>query len=680
MRRSARQPAGAAPIAPLSAGPDVAPLSAGPDIAPLSAGPDDAEPANPTVIYIAGSGRSGSTLLERVLGDMPGAVNVGELIDLFRRTAPRGELCGCGQAFADCPFWTGVGNRAFGGWEAGQLAEVHRLQTRVARQRHLPRLLAMSLADRGFRDDVAAYGASYLALYRAIAGQAGARYVIDASKWPAQALALSRAGLDIRVIHLVRDVRGVAHSLSKQHVARPQAVQGTDQMMSHVPVEAAARWVGMQTEAELLSRCGLRVTRMRYEDFVARPRLAVGAALADLGLSPGPSDLAHVGDGQVVLGSSHGLSGNPSRFKSGEITLRPDEAWRRRMPRRDRVAVTALGLPLLLRYGWRLGTGPQPGTTTRAAPAPPPDDAAWPPVTVIVPTRNRPELVRASIASVVGQDYPGRIECIVVHDQESPDEELTKLGTARRVVRVAGNTHTPGLAGARNTGLDLAGDEFIASCDDDDTWHPAKLRLQMELLLSDPDLLVAGTGIRLMLANGKVHDWPGRADEISYELLLRNRVKELHSSTLVMRREAFAKAGSYDEDLPNGHGEDYDWVLRAARAGRIGLVKEPLADIRKNTPSFYRGIAASALPSQEYMLAKHPDITRSRRGHARMLGQMAFARSVLGQRRAALRDATRALTRWPLSPHPYVALTHIVTGVDPTHMQRVARLLRRGMV
>jgi hypothetical protein len=451
-------------------------------------------------------------------------------------------------------------------------------------------------------------------------------------------------------------------------------------MLSHVPVEAAARWVGIQTEAELLRGCGLRVTRMRYEDFVAKPPAAVGAALADLGLSPTPSDLAHIADDHVALTSSHGLSGNPSRFSSGEITLRPDEAWRKRMPQRDRVAVTALGLPLLLRYGWRVGTRPAPGTTVPVSPAPPPDDAAWPPVTVIVPTRNRPELVRESIAAVVGQDYPGRIDCIVVHDQEPPDEDLARMGTERRTVRAVANSHTPGLPGARNTGLDLARTEFIASCDDDDTWHTAKLRLQIERLLGEPDLLVVGAGIRLMLPAGKIHERPGRAEEISYQMLLRNRVKELHSSTLVMRREAFVKAGRYDEDLPNGHGEDYDWVLRAARAGRVGLIAQPLADIRKNSPSFYRGLAASALPSQEYMLAKHPDFARSRRGHARLLGQMAFARSVLGQRREAIRDATKALTRWPLSPHPYVAFAHIATGVDPRHLQRVARLLRRGMV
>jgi hypothetical protein len=632
----------------------------------------------PTVIYIAGSGRSGSTLLERILGEIPGFVNVGELIDLFRRTAPRGERCGCGLPFADCPFWTGVGQHAFSGWDPSQLASVDRLQSRVARQRRMPRLVAMPLAGRRFRAELAAYGASYASLYRAIAAESGATCVVDASKWPVQALALSRAGLDIRVIHLVRDVRGVAYSMSKQ-IARPHAVGQADNMSHNVPAEAAGRWLAVQGQAELLRRCGLPVTRVRYEDFVSRPRDTVASALASLGLSPGAAQLAHVGGSTVLLGQSHGLSGNPSRFRDGTITLHADEAWRDRMSPGDRVLITAIGLPLLLRYRWRLSTRPHSGAMTTANQAPPLEDTKWPLVSVIMPTRGRPELVGESIASVVAQDYPGGIECIVVHDQEPPDEDLAQLGAAHRQVRVAANAHSPGLAGARNTGLDLAAGEYIATCDDDDTWHPGKLRAQVGRLLSRPDLLVVGSGIRLLLPAGKTLDWPGRSEQISYELLLRNRVKELHSSTLVMRREAFDKAGRYDEELPRGYAEDYDWVLRAARAGHVGVVTQPLADIRKNATSWYRGAAESAGPALEYMLAKHPDIAASRRGHARMLGQIAFARSSLGERGAATRYAVRALTRWPASPYPYIALVHSATGVHPRHMLRAARLFRRGM-
>jgi len=91
------------------------------DVAPIGdAETWQAEPADPSppVVYVAGSGRSGSTILERVLGQMPGFVNVGELIDLYRRP-PEGERCGCGLAFTACPFWLGVGKRAFGGCVTG---------------------------------------------------------------------------------------------------------------------------------------------------------------------------------------------------------------------------------------------------------------------------------------------------------------------------------------------------------------------------------------------------------------------------------------------------------------------------------------------------------------------------------------------------------------------------------
>ena len=103
------------------------------------------------------------------------------------------------------------------------------------------------------------------------------------------------------------------------------------------------------------------------------------------------------------------------------------------------------------------------------------DRGRWPLVSVIVPTRGRPDLVRTTIASIVGQAYPGRIECLVVHDQEPPDPALASLGTGEHQVRVIANHRTPGLAGARNSGLAESTGGFIATCDDDDVWHPAKL-------------------------------------------------------------------------------------------------------------------------------------------------------------------------------------------------------------
>jgi glycosyltransferase involved in cell wall biosynthesis len=303
--------------------------------------------------------------------------------------------------------------------------------------------------------------------------------------------------------------------------------------------------------------------------------------------------------------------------------------------------------------------------------------AQWPDVSVIITTRSRPELVRQTIACVAAQTYPGDIECTVVHDQELPDQDLTHLGTARCHIRVMANTQAPGLAGARNTGVNAAHSDYIATCDDDDMWHPDKLQIQIARLLDEPDLIAIGSGLRLLLPDDKTLDWPGRADRVSYRLLLRNRVKELHSSTLVMRRDAFTKAGYYDEEIPYGYAEDYDWVLRIAKAGELGLIQQPLADIRRNGTSGYQGAAEKVSAGLEYLLAKHPDFTTSRRGHARLLGQIAFARSSLGERGLALRLTIKSLTLWPASPYPYIVLLHIVTGVEPRHLMRTARLFRR---
>ena len=145
-----------------------------------------------------------------------------------------------------------------------------------------------------------------------------------------------------------------------------------------------------------------------------------------------------------------------------------------------------------------------------------------------------------------------------------------------------------------------------------------------------------------------------------------NRVKELHSSTLAIRRIAFAKAGTYDEELPHGYGEDYDWLLRASRVGKVGVVTEVLADIRKDVPSWFRGKALNTADALEYMVAKHQDFADNRRAYARILGQIAYARGTAGDRRGALRYAGRALRAYPAAPHAWL-------GAGRHHRRRPAR-------
>jgi hypothetical protein len=302
-------------------------------------------------------------LFERMLGVQRDCVNVGEVLELFRKVAVGGERCGCGEPFADCPFWTGVGQQAFGGWSADRMREVAALQRRVGRQRHVPRLLATSRRGGGdaageFARDLRALGVAYARLYAAIAEVAAARVVVDASKWPGHGLALARSGaVDLRVVHLVRDVRGVAYSWAKSGVVRPQAdgsPTGAEVMATHGAGGTALRWSAFQLECDLLTAMVPHSTRVRYEDLVRRPRRTVETALGALGLDEIAGDVRHIRDDEVDLPASHGLAGNPSRFTTGQVRLRPDDQWREAMPIGARRLVTALASPVLLTHGYAL--------------------------------------------------------------------------------------------------------------------------------------------------------------------------------------------------------------------------------------------------------------------------------------------------------------------------------------
>ncbi len=305
----------------------------------------------PTVVFIAGSGRSGSTLVERMLGAIPGFVNVGELIDIFRRVYAGDELCGCGEPFSQCPFWCEVGDRAFGGWSSELVAEMAELQSQVARQRHIPHLLS-PYQRQAFRDSLGTYRDRYGELYQAIALTAGARVVVDASKWPSQALALSRSRLDLRVVHVVRDVRGVAWSMNKRDLERPHATGGREVMFHQGIAVAAGRWVVCQSEVDAVRLSGTPTVLLSYEELATRARSVIGQTLDQLELTVPEDELRHLGPHEADLGASHGLSGNPSRFTAGVTPLRLDEEWREKMPRVSQSVLAVIGTPQRVRMTW----------------------------------------------------------------------------------------------------------------------------------------------------------------------------------------------------------------------------------------------------------------------------------------------------------------------------------------
>jgi len=306
------------------------------------------------VVYLGGLGRSGSTLLERLLGELPGVSAVGEVVHLWQRGVVENERCGCGDEFGACDFWSRVGKAAFGGWDKISVERVARLREATDRTRFIPLLAGPELPGR-MRQSLSEYTDYYLRVYQAIAEVTGSTALIDSSKHASLAFCLARRrGVDLRVIHLVRDSRAVAYSWTTR-VARPDA-SAESYMTTYPPVRAAGHWNAENCALQLLSRRGTPVLRVRYEDLVRDPEQTVLLVARFAGLRADESMLGFLGteggSRSAVLHEAHTASGNPMRFATGRVSIRGDERWRAEMPDSHRRAVTAMTLPLLTHYGY----------------------------------------------------------------------------------------------------------------------------------------------------------------------------------------------------------------------------------------------------------------------------------------------------------------------------------------
>ena len=303
------------------------------------------------LLYLGGIGRSGSTLLERMLGELPGACSLGEVAQMWARGLRDDERCGCGQPFSACPFWQEVGEIAFGGWGTVSADRMLELRARVDDVRRTPALLVGALG-RAARRDLEEYTGVYRAVYEAARKVSGADVIVDSSKFTSLAYCLRRVPeLDLRLLHLIRDSRAVAYSWTKV-VRRPEVVDGESYMHRFRPARLAFLWDLHNTLLELPRLAGTPTRTLRYEEFARDPRAVLRDVAAFAGLSLGPDDLGFLHDGSVELSVSHQVAGNPLRFTTGTVEIRRDDAWRTSLAAGDRRRVAALTAPVSLAFGY----------------------------------------------------------------------------------------------------------------------------------------------------------------------------------------------------------------------------------------------------------------------------------------------------------------------------------------
>ena len=293
------------------------------------------------VIYIAGWGRSGSTLLDRLLGQLDGFFSAGELRYLWERGVLQGSMCGCGRLVTGCPIWSSILEQLGRHDDVPDARSIVGLQQEVARFRRTAGLLLRSRAGLQQNPSVEAYVRVLDRLVATICDVTGARVLVDSSKRPSDAALLELVpSVRLHVIHLVRDPRGVAYSW-RTH--KP----GIDQLGT---LTSAAGWLTWNAASDALRRAVRdRSMVLRYEDFVEHPRDIV-RSIAHL-VGEDAADIPET-DGRFNLTETHTVSGNPSRFRNGSVEITLDDQWVTGLSPIPRAAVTAISLPLLRRYGY----------------------------------------------------------------------------------------------------------------------------------------------------------------------------------------------------------------------------------------------------------------------------------------------------------------------------------------
>jgi hypothetical protein len=298
----------------------------------------------PKVLFIGGYGRSGTTLLDRILGQIDGFFSAGEIRFLSQHALAEDRLCGCGRAFSDCGLWTEILERAYGDRRRIDPAEQAVLRERMRNS------LGRSLTAAGrnsYRESVERYAELLGPLYPAIAEASGARVIVDSSKEARHGWLLDKVdSIDLRIIHLVRDPRAVAYSWQRRKFDPGSG----DELPRFGLLKSGLEWNLVNSLTRLLGRRGARFMVLRYEDLVADPASAIERVL-DLTDETG-AGVPISDDRSIELGLDHTVAGNPMRFRQGEVRIEMDAEWKRRMRAFDRALVSTLTLPGLLRYGF----------------------------------------------------------------------------------------------------------------------------------------------------------------------------------------------------------------------------------------------------------------------------------------------------------------------------------------
>lgn len=285
------------------------------------------------VVYVMGAGHIGSTILDIVLSSHPQLESLGE-VSKFHRFGwlpDENRKCACGLSVYNCQFWTKVRQEWIDMTGSEDAKRYMHLQPRFERTRSAWARLLRNKLNR--TPDFTEYLQGTEALYRAIKQTGGKKYLVDSSLTPKRAYAQTmNPNIDLYLIHLVRDGRGVIWSLMKPNKKIPARVY-----IPAPPHRTTNYWISANLQSAWVYRSVEEQKRImiRYEDFVTNTSMI----LSQIGALIGEDLDGLIKNTKLTITNQvrHTVGGNRVRFQKDEdISITPDFTWMQNLSQKDR--------------------------------------------------------------------------------------------------------------------------------------------------------------------------------------------------------------------------------------------------------------------------------------------------------------------------------------------------------
>ncbi len=285
---------------------------------------------NLNIIYLMGAGRSGTTILASLLNANNNIVTVGEMHQFLEHII-HNKKCSCGSLLNTCKVWSPITKDYFN-QNKEELIKLQKYLEKIESHKRIP--ISFFKSDKKyikFQEEI----------FSKIHKKHQSRYYLDSAKYISRALQLKKSNkLKIKIIYVVRDVRGVINSFSKQ-------VQTNKNPLATIIYYIIINFFG-QLSAWIYKK---DVLKIKYEDLIENSSQTI-AKISDF-LEEDLSDIIDVVEKEKFIEVPHIIGGN--RLKSEKrIKLRKDLAWKKNLTRAKQIIYYFLSLPFMLLNKYKL--------------------------------------------------------------------------------------------------------------------------------------------------------------------------------------------------------------------------------------------------------------------------------------------------------------------------------------